>query len=88
MQDVRQGSEVLEDGSSVKLEKELAKADPADRPELEEPSELLPEDRHGGCGLSSPRMRLRSLRRKGLDIAKHRKRMVKEDLGDQIQERR
>ena len=63
----------------VKLEQELAKADPADRPELEERLRFF-QSTDMAVVVSPSQNEIEEFRKKGLDIAKHRKRMVKEDL--------
>lgn len=62
-----------------RLQNELSKADPADRPELEERLQFL-RSVDMAVVVSPSQNEIEEFKKKGLDIAKHRKRMVKEDL--------
>jgi type I restriction enzyme, R subunit len=62
-----------------RLEKDISKADPADRPELEERLRFF-QSTDMAVVVSSSQNEIEEFKKKGLDIAKHRKRMVKEDL--------
>jgi type I restriction enzyme R subunit len=63
----------------ARLRKEAAGADPMDRPELEKRLEFL-EQTDMAVVVSSAQNEIEEFKRKGLDIARHRKPMVKEDL--------
>jgi type I restriction enzyme R subunit len=63
----------------ARLEKEISKADPADRPELEERLRFF-QSTDMAVVVSPSQNEIEEFKKKGLDIAKHRKRMVKEDL--------
>jgi type I restriction enzyme R subunit len=65
--------------SLASLEKDLAIADPADRPELEKRLRFF-KSTDMAVVVSSGQNEIEEFKKKGLDIAKHRKRMVKEDL--------
>ena len=69
----------------MKLEQEFAKADPADKPELEERLRFF-QSTDMAVVVSPSQNEIEEFKKKGLDIAKHRKRMVKEDLETQVQE--
>lgn len=62
-----------------KLRKEVAAADPMDKPELERRLRLF-EETDMAVVVSQSQNEIEEFKRKGLDIATHRKRMVKEDL--------
>jgi type I restriction enzyme, R subunit len=62
-----------------KLRKEVAAADPMDRPELEDRLKFF-EETDMAVVVSSAQNEIDEFKEKGLDIATHRKRMVKEDL--------
>ena len=63
----------------MKLEQEFAKADPADKPELEERLRFF-QSTDMAVVVSPSQNEIEEFKKKGLDIAKHRKRIVKEDL--------
>jgi type I restriction enzyme, R subunit len=63
----------------VKLKAEIAAADPMDRPELEARLEFF-EQTDMAVVVSQSQNEIEEFKKKGLDIATHRKRMVKEDL--------
>jgi type I restriction enzyme R subunit len=63
----------------AKLRKELAAADPMDKPELEGRLEFF-EETDMAVVVSPSQNEIEEFKKKGLDIAAHRKRMVKEDL--------
>ncbi len=63
----------------AKLRKELAAADPMDKPELEKRLKFF-EETDMAVVVSSAQNEIEEFKKKGLDIATHRKRMVKEDL--------
>jgi type I restriction enzyme R subunit len=63
----------------AKLRKEVAAADPMDRPELEARLKFF-EETDMAVVVSSAQNEIEEFKLKGLDIATHRKRMVKEDL--------
>jgi type I restriction enzyme, R subunit len=63
----------------AKVRQELAVADPMDKPELEKRLAYL-EATDMAVVVSSEQNEIEEFKLKGLDIAKHRKRMVKEDL--------
>jgi type I restriction enzyme R subunit len=63
----------------AKLRKELAAADPMDRPELEVRLKFF-EETDMAVVVSSAQNEIEEFKQKGLDIAVHRKRMVKEGL--------
>jgi type I restriction enzyme R subunit len=63
----------------AKLRKDVAAADPMDRPELEARLKFF-EETDMAVVVSSAQNEIEEFKGKGLDIAKHRKRMVKEDL--------
>ena len=63
----------------ARLEKELSKADAADRPELEERLRFF-QSADMAVVVSPSQNEIEEFKKRGLDIAKHRKRMVKEDL--------
>src|SRR3984893_1760973 len=63
----------------ARLEKEIVKADPADRPELEERLRFF-QSTDMAVVVTASQNEIEEFKKKGLDIAKHRKRMVKEDL--------
>jgi type I restriction enzyme R subunit len=63
----------------AKLRKELSAADATERPELEERLKFL-EETDMAVVVSSSQNEIEEFKQKGLDIATHRKRMVKEDL--------
>jgi len=63
----------------AKLRKEVAAADPMDRPELEARLKWF-EETDMAVVVSSAQNEIEEFKAKGLDIATHRKRMVKEDL--------
>jgi len=65
--------------SLARLEKELAKAEPDDRPELERRLEFF-RSTDMAVVVSPSQNEIEEFKKKTLDIAKHRKRMVKEDL--------
>ena len=62
-----------------RMRKELASADPMDRPELETRLQFF-EQTDMAVVVSSAQNEIEEFKQKGLDIATHRKRMVKEDL--------
>jgi type I restriction enzyme R subunit len=62
-----------------KLRAEIATADPADKPEMEHRLRYL-EQTDMAVVVSSSQGEIEEFEKKGLDIATHRKRMVKEDL--------
>ena len=62
-----------------KIEKTLTNADPADKVELEKRVRFFKET-DMAVVVSSSQNEIEEFNKKGLDIAKHRKRMVKEDL--------
>jgi type I restriction enzyme R subunit len=61
------------------LRKEIAVADPMDRPDLEKRLKFF-EETDMAVVVSSAQNEIEEFKQKGLDISKHRKRMVKEDL--------
>src|SRR5208337_2282820 len=63
----------------ARLEQELSNADPADRPGLEERLRFF-QSTDMAVVVSPSQNEIEEFKKKGLDIAKHRKRMVKEDL--------
>ena len=63
----------------AKLRKDVAAADPMDRPELEARLKFF-EETDMAVVVSSAQNEIEEFKEKGLDIATHRKRMVKEDL--------
>ena len=63
----------------AKLRKELADADPMDKPDLEKRLKFF-EETDMAVVVSSAQNEIEEFKQKGLDIATHRKRMVKEDL--------
>jgi type I restriction enzyme, R subunit len=63
----------------AKLRKELAAADPMDKPELERRLKFF-EETDMAVVVSQSQNEIEEFKKKGLDIATHRKRMVKEDL--------
>jgi len=63
----------------ARLQKELAAADPADKPELEKRLQFFQET-DMAVVVSQSQNEIEEFKKKGLDIASHRKRMVKEDL--------
>ncbi len=63
----------------VKLRKEVAAADPMDQPELEGRLKWF-EETDMAVVVSTAQNEIEEFKAKGLDIATHRKRMVKEDL--------
>ncbi len=63
----------------TKLRQELTAADPADKPELEKRLRFF-EETDMAVVVSQSQNEIEEFRKKGLDIATHRKRMVKEDL--------
>ena len=63
----------------AKLRKELTTADPMDKPELEKRLTLF-EETDMAVVVSPEQNEIEEFKKKGLDIATHRKRMVKEDL--------
>ena len=63
----------------AKLRKELAAADPMDKPELEKRLKFF-EETDMAVVVSSAQNEIEEFRKKGLDIATHRKRMAKVDL--------
>jgi hypothetical protein len=71
--------------TALQAAKELAAADPMDKPELEKRLKFF-EETDMAVVVSSAQNEIEEFKKKGLDIATHRKRMVKEDLEDQIQE--
>ena len=62
-----------------KLRAELERADPAERPELEQRLRFF-EQTDMAVIVSSSQNEIEEMKKKGADIAPHRKRMVKEDL--------
>jgi type I restriction enzyme, R subunit len=62
-----------------KLRKELSAADPMDKPELEKRLRFF-EETDMAVVVSQSQNEIEEFKKKGLDIATHRKRMVKEDL--------
>ena len=63
----------------TRLRKELAAADPMDKPELERRLKFF-EETDMAVVVSQSQNEIEEFKKKGLDIATHRKRMVKEDL--------
>src|ERR1700758_1531036 len=63
----------------AKLEQEVSKAEAADKPELEERLQFF-KSTDMAVVVSQEQNEIEEFKKKGLDIAKHRKRMVKEDL--------
>jgi type I restriction enzyme, R subunit len=63
----------------AELRKALATADPSDKPELEKRLSFF-ENTDMAVVVSQSQNEIEQFKQKGLDIAKHRKRMVKEDL--------
>ncbi|MDP3000363.1 MAG: type I restriction endonuclease subunit R [Bryobacterales bacterium] len=63
----------------ARLRKELAAADPMDRPELEQRLKFF-EETDMVVVVSQSQNEIEEFKNKGLDIATHRRRMVKEDL--------
>jgi type I restriction enzyme R subunit len=63
----------------AKLEQGVSKADPDDRPELKERLRFF-QSTDMAVVVSPEQNEIEEFKKKGLDIAKHRKRMVKEDL--------
>ncbi len=63
----------------AKLRKELAEADPEDKPELERRLQFF-EETDMAVVVSQSQNEIDEFKKKGLDITTHRKRMVKEDL--------
>lgn len=63
----------------ARLQKELDAADPADKPELEKRQRFFQET-DMAVVVSPSQNEIEEFKKKGLDIATHRKRMVKEDL--------
>jgi len=63
----------------AKLRRELTTADPMDKPDLEERLKFF-EETDMAVVVSSAQNEIEEFAQKGLDIATHRKRMVKEDL--------
>ena len=63
----------------AKLRQELVAADPMDKPELEERLKFF-EETDMAVVVSSAQNEIEEFKEKGLDIATHRRRMVKEDL--------
>ena len=63
----------------ARLQKELAAADPADKPELEKRIQFF-QQTDMAVVVSQSQNEIEEFKKKGLDIATHRKRMVKEDL--------
>ena len=66
-------------GALDRLRKELAAADPMEKPELEQRLKFF-EETDMAVVVSQSQNEIEEFRKKGLDIATHRKRMVKEDL--------
>jgi type I restriction enzyme, R subunit len=67
----------------AKLRSELAAADPMDKPELERRLQFF-ESTDMAVVVSQSQNEIEEFKKKGLDIATHRKRMVKEDLETQF----
>jgi type I restriction enzyme R subunit len=63
----------------TRLEQEISKANPDDRPGLEERLRFF-QSTDMAVVVSQSQNEIEEFKKKGLDIAKHRKRMVKEDL--------
>jgi type I restriction enzyme R subunit len=63
----------------IKLRREIAAADPTEKPELETRLKFF-EETDMAVVVSSSQNEIEEFRKKGLDIATHRKRLVKEDL--------
>ena len=63
----------------ARLRRELLVGDPVDKPELEERLRFF-EETDMAVVVSQSQNEIEEFRKKGLDIATHRKRMVKEDL--------
>jgi type I restriction enzyme R subunit len=63
----------------ARLQKELTAADPADKPELEKRLQFF-QQTDMAVVVSQSQNEIEEFKKKGLDIATHRKRMVKEDL--------
>jgi type I restriction enzyme R subunit len=63
----------------AKVRREFLAADPADKPDLEKRLRFL-EETDMAVVVSQSQNEIEEFKKKGLDIAKHRKRMVKEDL--------
>jgi type I restriction enzyme, R subunit len=63
----------------AKMREELPAADPAEKPDLEKRLRFL-EESDMAVVVSQSQNEIEEFKKKGLDIAKHRKRMVKEDL--------
>jgi type I restriction enzyme R subunit len=63
----------------ARLQKELAAADPTDKPELEKRLQFF-QQTDMAVVVSQSQNEIEEFKKKGLDIASHRKRMVKEDL--------
>ena len=68
-----------------KLRKEVAAADPMDKPELERRLRYF-EETDMAVVVSQSQGEIEEFQKKGLDIATHRKRMVKEDLEKKFKE--
>ena len=66
-------------GALERLREELAVADPMEKPELEQRLKFF-EETDMAVVVSPSQNEIEEFRKKGLDIATHRKRMVKEDL--------
>jgi type I restriction enzyme, R subunit len=63
----------------TRLQRELTAADPADKPELQKRLKFF-EEADMAVVVSQSQNEIEEFKKKGLDIATHRKRMVKEDL--------
>ena len=63
----------------ARVGKDARRRDPAGQAGTRKRLRFFREDRHGGCRLPSQN-EIEEFKKKGLDIATHRKRMVKEDL--------
>ena len=63
----------------ARLQRELDAADPTDKPELEKRL-LFFQETETAVVVSPSQIEIEEFKKKGLDIATHRKRMVKEDL--------
>ena len=68
-----------------KLRKELVSADPMDKPELEQRLRFF-EETDMAVVVSQSQGEIEEFQKKGLDIATHRKRLVKEDLEKKFKE--
>ena len=78
-EDVRQGSEALEGVPGRTAKANSPPADPMDKPELEDRLKFF-EETDMAVVVSQSQNEIEEFKKKGLDIATHRKRMVKEDL--------